>query len=245
MEETKSTEPGAPSTLQLLGSVRRGNVFEDTVEQLLRGIRIGLFSPGTRLPSERELSEKLGVSRATLREALAELQKAKYVEVQRGRYGGTMVAKELPVVEGSIEPHDEAHVEDVLIFRNIVEPAAAGMAAAAALTAEQRQNLLAALEAVGSAETSNYRPLDARLHVLIGEYSGSSMLASSVADVRAATSELLDRIPFLDVNVAHSEKQHADIVKAILAGNSKQAEALMREHLEGTASLLRGFLKQS
>lgn len=245
MTENTPAASNATSTLQLLGSVRRGNVFEDTVEQLLRGIRIGLFSPGTRLPSERELSEKLGVSRATLRDALAELQKAKYVEVQRGRYGGTMVASELPVVEGTLEPHDGAHVEDVLMFRNIVEPAAAGMAAAASLTAAQRQTLQAALEAVGSAETSNYRPLDARLHVLIGEYSGSKMLASAVADVRAATSELLDRIPFLDANVTHSEKQHADIVKAILSGNSKQAEALMKEHLEGTASLLRGFLKQN
>lgn len=243
MGVNSATDSSASTNLQLLGSVRKGNVFEATVEQLLRGIRIGLFSPGSRLPSERDLSEALGVSRATLREALTELQKAKYVEVSRGRYGGTIVVNELPTTADALEPMDAKYVDDVLIFREILEPAAAALAAKASLTAEQRSSLQAALEAVGSSQTSNYRSLDARLHILIGEFSGSAMLASAVADVRAATSELLDRIPFLDVNMVHSEEQHEGIVRAILSGNASLAETQMREHIDGTASLLRGFLK--
>ncbi|BAS11093.1 putative HTH-type transcriptional regulator RmpR [Arthrobacter sp. Hiyo4] len=79
------------SPAPILRPVRHGNAFEETIERLLQNIKLGLFGVGTKLPAERELAEMLGVSRATLRDALAELQKAGYVEVQRGRYGGTYV----------------------------------------------------------------------------------------------------------------------------------------------------------
>ena len=53
--------------------------------------RLGLAAPGERLPAERDLAARLGVSRVTLREALHALQEAGYVESRRGRYGGTFV----------------------------------------------------------------------------------------------------------------------------------------------------------
>ncbi|MGJ9404194.1 FadR/GntR family transcriptional regulator [Arthrobacter sp. KK5.5] len=228
---------------RLLGSVRRGNAFEDTVEHLLRGIKLGIFAPGERLPAERELAEALGVSRATLRDALAELQKAAFITIQRGRYGGAVVSRNMPAPKGGLlDSSDQRLVEDVLVFRAVVEPAAAGRAASSALTAEQRTRLMHALREVSSAEPNQYRPLDARLHVAIAEASGSTMLAGAVAEARAATSELLDRIPFLPRNIQHSNEQHQAIVEAVLEGDSVRAEALMAEHLEGTAALLRGFL---
>jgi len=242
---TETRPPDSPlgGSLHLLGDVRKGNVFEETLERLLRGIRLGVFPLGQRMPAERELAEALGVSRATLRDALAALQEAGYVSIQRGRYGGAVVATELPGAAESLEQADAAWVEDVLLFRSVVEPAAAAQAAGAALTARQRQALNEALEALGHADVGEYRPLDARLHVLIGEATGSTMLARAVAEARSATSDLLDRIPFLDINLAHSQDQHEQIVAAILAGEVEQARARMAEHLEGTAALLRGFLQ--
>ncbi|MBA2415433.1 MAG: FCD domain-containing protein, partial [Geodermatophilaceae bacterium] len=43
-------------------------------------------------------------------------------------------------------------------------------------------------------------------------------------------------------NIEHSDRQHARIVKAILAGDGDGARRVMSEHLEATAMLLRGFL---
>lgn len=48
--------------------------------------------------------------------------------------------------------------------------------------------------------------------------------------------------PVLAQNIGHSSSQHEDIVSAILRGQADLAELTMRDHLEGTAALLRGFL---
>ncbi|GAA1176705.1 FadR/GntR family transcriptional regulator [Nesterenkonia xinjiangensis] len=242
MSESPSLPAPAASLSHVLGQTRRGNVLEETIARLLRGIRLGSFPPGDKLPPERELAESLGVSRSTLRDALAALQHTGHLSVRRGRYGGTFVTEEPPGPATTLHAGDAADVEDVLTFRGVVEPAAASLAAAATLSTEQRSALVQALQAVDNAEPAQYRPLDARLHCLIAELSGSAMLTASVVEARAAASALLDRIPFLDTNIAHSQEQHQAIVSAILQGEPTRAGELMQEHLEGTASLLRGFL---
>jgi DNA-binding GntR family transcriptional regulator len=77
---------------------------------------------------------------------------------------------------------------------------------------------------------------------LIGELTGSSSLVNQVAQSRMRVNELLDDIPLLQPNVVHSNQQHEEIVMAILTGQAEKASAAMRTHLEGSASLLRGFL---
>ena len=54
--------------------------------------------------------------------------------------------------------------------------------------------------------------------------------------------DLLDRIPFLAVNLHHSDRQHAEIVRAVLGRDPHRAQEAMTAHLDGTAALLRGFL---
>ena len=75
----------------VLRPVRGHHAFEGCVEQLATAIRLGVFSFGSALPPERELAERLGVSRATLREAIAGLRSAGMVRTTRGRGGGTVV----------------------------------------------------------------------------------------------------------------------------------------------------------
>src|SRR6516225_4941632 len=82
----------------LLRPVRAGNAFEETVERLLTTIKLGLAPPGSKLPPERALAERLDVSRVTLREAIRALQQSGYVESRRGRNGGTFVNPVLPTL---------------------------------------------------------------------------------------------------------------------------------------------------
>ncbi|MHA7277829.1 FadR/GntR family transcriptional regulator [Arthrobacter sp. HLT1-21] len=227
---------------RFLRPVRQGNAFEETIEMLLRNIKLGILAAGDKLPAERELADLLGVSRATLREALAELQKAGYVDVKRGRYGGTYIAQNrLPGPDGFPSISSE-EVEDVLILRGVLEPAAASLAAKAELSPPQRQHLLDSLAEVAGASANAYRPKDARFHVAIAEVSGSPSLAAAVADARARVSDLLDCIPLLEPNLEHSNQQHQRIVDAILCGNHEEAYGATQDHLQGTASLLHGFL---
>jgi DNA-binding FadR family transcriptional regulator len=236
------TSPGDP-VLGLIQPVRRGNAFEETVERLLHAIKLGVFPAGSRLPSERDLAEHLGVSRSTLRDGLADLQTAGYLTIVRGRYGGATVSAELPggAGPGGAGP-SRAEIEDVLTFRAVVEPAAARLAAEGGVQEGSHARLLDSLRAVTEAEASHYRPLDARLHLTIAELTGSPSLTFAVAQARSRSNDLLDRIPFLAVNLHHSNRQHSAIVKAVLSGNPDRAQEAMTAHLEGTASLLRGFL---
>ncbi|MXI40464.1 GntR family transcriptional regulator, partial [Escherichia coli] len=79
------------------------NVFETTVEQLATAIRLGVFVHGEHLPPERELAERLGVSRNSLRDAIAALRTSGLVTTRRGRGGGTVVTYVAPV-PGSVRP---------------------------------------------------------------------------------------------------------------------------------------------
>jgi GntR family transcriptional repressor for pyruvate dehydrogenase complex len=65
---------------------------------------------------------------------------------------------------------------------------------------------------------------------------------AAVTQVQAELDEMLQAIPVLPVNIAHSTAQHRTIVKAILAGNPRRAQRVMNEHCEDTAALLRGLL---
>ncbi|MFD7655529.1 FadR/GntR family transcriptional regulator [Actinosynnema sp. NPDC059797] len=225
----------------LFRPVRAGNAFEETVERLVRAIRLGAVGPGERLPAERELAGRLGVSRVTLREAIRSLQDAGYVESRRGRYGGTFVTSPPPAPATAGRPAAE-DLADALTLRAAVETGAAECAAGRALDPVERRNLLERLAECRDAAVEEYRRRDSRLHLAIAEATGSSSLTAVVADARARVNELLDRIPLLPPNLAHSNEQHEGIVGHILAGDGEAARRSMAEHLDGTAVLLRGFL---
>ncbi len=228
-------------------AVRGGNAFEETVERLLQAIKLGLVRYGERLPAERDLAVRLGVSRVTLREAIRDLQRAGYVESRRGRFGGTFVryrpdgpasTAELRVIARQM---GEA-LEDALTFRHALELGAVELAASRPLSGAQRAYLSGRLADCSGAPAGEYRQCDSLLHLAIAELSGSPSLAAAVADVRMRLNELLDAIPVLDRNIRHADGQHARVVAAILAGEPARARAAMEEHIEGTAALLRGFL---
>src|SRR5918997_6974137 len=71
--------------------------FEETVERRGTAIRLGILSPGTRLPAERELADQLRISRSTLRQALTTLVQSGHLTAVRGRAGGTFVAERPPL----------------------------------------------------------------------------------------------------------------------------------------------------
>ncbi len=85
--------PGGRSTADLFGPVSVGRVSEVIVEQIRLLIREGKLLPGDRLPSERNLCERFGVSRVTVREALRVLEAGGLLEIRVGARGGAFVTK--------------------------------------------------------------------------------------------------------------------------------------------------------
>ena len=244
--------PGPPASLSdaVLRPVRDGNAFESTVEHLAMAIRLGVFTEGERLPSERDLAERLKVGRATLREAIGALRQAGLVCTSRGRSGGTVVLYRGRPESGEPETGDitrprytPTEVADALAFRSVVEPGAARLAARADLSADQLAWLRDALRAtVGIEEDGARRVADSRLHLAIATLSGSARLVEAVSQARALTADLLGAIPVLKPNIAHSDAQHAEIVEAVLTGDHLRAQAVMEEHCEATSALVRALI---
>ncbi|CAN5202499.1 FCD domain-containing protein [soil metagenome] len=238
------SEPDAlHASAALLRPVRPGNAFEDTVQRLLQTIRLGVLGPGESLPPERELAARLGVSRDTVRDAIKSLADAGYLVSRRGRYGGTFLATELPASsagEGARVSRED--LDDALRLREILESGAARMAATRTLTAAEREELWSRLADVRRASLPDYRRLDSRLHLAIAEAAGAPSLVPLVAENRMRLNALLDQIPLLPRNIAHSDEQHEAIVIAILAGDAEAAATAMRVHVAGSAALLHGFL---
>jgi DNA-binding FadR family transcriptional regulator len=241
--EAAGTTAGTELT-SLLGPVRVGNAFEETVERLLSVIKLGVIPPGDRFPAERELAGLLGVSRITLREAIRALQQAGYVESRRGRFGGTFVTYTRPAPDPGearrIALADSAQLADALAFRMALETGAAQVLAAAG--DRGREVLLERLAAVNQATPEDYRRLDTLFHLAIAELTGSTLLAAACADARMRLNDLLNAIPVLRHNIVHTAQQHTVIVDAILAGDPERARCAVAEHLDGTGALLRGFL---
>ncbi|QTX05085.1 FadR/GntR family transcriptional regulator [Agromyces archimandritae] len=228
----------------LLRPARTANAFEETVRRLLQTIRLGLIDPGERLPAERELAQMLEVSRDTLREAIASLADAGYLVARRGRSGGTFVADPIPDAprgaDAAARP-DAARIDDTLALRAALEVGIAHRAAATELAGPDRDRLWQAYEECRDAAPGEYRRNDSRLHLVIAELLGAPSIIPLVADARMRLNELLDGIPLLPPNIAHSDEQHEAIVTAILRGKPEAAAAAMAEHLAGSEALLRGF----
>ncbi|MGZ5373102.1 MAG: FadR/GntR family transcriptional regulator [Aeromicrobium sp.] len=230
----------------MLRPVRGHHAFEACVEQLATAIRLGVHEHGSMLPPERELAERMAVSRATLREAIAALRAAGFVTTHRGRGGGTVVDFR-PEAPGSSDRMERPREEllDALDFRRIVEPGAAYAAAGRELSEAQQDVLRTALAGVNDAtDPALHRQADSLFHLAIASLSASPLLIDAVTNVQKNLHDMLNAIPVLDRNIDHSRQQHSAIAEAILAGDAARARRAMERHCDDTAALLRGLLRE-
>ncbi len=111
--------------------VQPEKISQSVVRQIEQLILRGILKPGERLPSERELSERLGVSRPSLREALSELQESGLLASRAGSgvfVGDVLGSAFSDTLVRLFSNHDEA-VFDYIAFRRDMEGLAAERAA--------------------------------------------------------------------------------------------------------------------
>ena len=114
---------------------------EYVAEQIRRHIALRLVKPGEALPAERELAVMFGVGRPTIQHALRLLEAAGLVEARRGRTGGTFITRP---EQDSLAADDlilrvmrhRKELEDLLLYRRVIEPAVARVAAATRRSAD-------------------------------------------------------------------------------------------------------------
>lgn len=128
---------------------RPKQIYEQVAEEIRVGIRNGTYQPGSRLPSERDLAQRLKVSRPAIREAIGALQNEGMVVTRHG--SGTYVADQLE--EASIIPFTPKAEADfspnsTLEVRLLIEPAIARLAARRGKRDELAESYLAQMASV-------------------------------------------------------------------------------------------------
>lgn len=194
--------------------------------------------PGDRLPGERELCEGLGVSRASVREALRSLQAGGVVLVRHGK--GVFVAEPN---EGQQALHRFARLRDVgleelFAMREVLEVPAAGWAAMSA-TDEQLQELAATFDELQRAVTghrapSELRSIDAKLHLQIAEFASNRFLTMAQSILQEMLNRSMETTLSITGRPARSVREHAEIVDALLARDPRRARAAARRHIHST-----------
>jgi DNA-binding FadR family transcriptional regulator len=214
--------------------VEAPSTLDHTLERLGTAIRIGLLAPGSRLPPERDLAEQLGISRSTLRQALATLTDEGHLRAVRGRAGGTFVVEKPPLASTTPFPLEDAR--RVLDWRMTLELGTVQLAAERA-TDEQREALREAATAV-PVDWADFRRSDAAFHVALAEAANSDRVVAAMTQVQGEISDLFARLPTDLVSRKRALDQHREVAAAVVDGDAERARAAMRTHLEYVEQLL-------
>jgi GntR family transcriptional regulator, transcriptional repressor for pyruvate dehydrogenase complex len=209
-------------------------VYGLVVDQLRRAIHSGAFVPGDKFPPERELSKQLGVSRASVREAIRVLEGEGYVETRRGASGGIIVLDRAQTEDRLAEVIRAKlpEIEQAIDFRLAVECSAARLAAVRR-TDDDLASLRAAFSTMASSrETRRFRAADSAFHQGIARAARNEWMERSIADARAFLWMTVDEVA---ENVFRTAQvHHGQILKAIESGDPQAAERHVAAHIELT-----------
>jgi DNA-binding FadR family transcriptional regulator len=209
-------------------------VYGLVVDQLRRAIHNGSFVPGDKFPPERELSKQLGVSRASVREAIRVLEGEGHVETRRGASGGIIVLDRgrtedrlAEVIRAKLP-----EIEQAIDFRLAVERSAARLAAMRR-TDDDLASLRAAFTIMAEGrETQRFRAADSAFHQGIARAAQNDWMERSIADARAFLWMTVDKVA---ENVFRTAQlHHGQILAAIESGDPDAAERHVAAHIEVT-----------
>lgn len=220
---------------------------EYVAEQIRRHIALGMQTDV--LPPERELATRFAVGRATVQKALAILAADGLIEQRRGRHGGTFIlqAPGQPGLSGDelireIQ-QDALLIEEALVYRRAIEPAAAENAARRR-TAEDIEALQSALAAIAVATTEDeYMRRDTELHLCIARAGKNRFFLEEIDRLRVLLNKVFSALPESDVWHHRINREHASIVGAITEADAAVARRSMGAHVKNSNDSILALLR--
>lgn len=218
-------------------------VTDEAIARIQAMIVAGDLKPGQRLPPEKELSETLGLSRSSLREAVKALELIRVLDVRRG--DGTYVTTLEPsllheAMSFVIDMHADASLIEMFEVRRILEPSASVMAIRH-LDDERIAELRAMVDEVDESTTvEDLVAHDLQFHARVIELSGNAYLASLLAALGSKTVRArIWRGLTEEKAVARTLQEHHAIVDALEKRDTELTRALVTVHVSGVESWLR------
>ncbi len=221
-------------------------VTEEAILRIKDMILAGELKPGDRLPPEKELSEALGLSRSSLREAVKALEIIRVLDVRRG--DGTYVTSLTPsllldAMSFVVDLHQDASVLDLFEVRRILEPEAAALAAVRITPADiaHLRTLLSQVD--GGTSVDDLVAHDVVFHRSIADLSGNAYLTRLLDTLSSRTLRArVWRGLSEGGSVERTLTEHRAIVDALEAGDADLVRAQVVVHVSGVAHWLRRAL---
>jgi GntR family transcriptional repressor for pyruvate dehydrogenase complex len=232
--------------------IRTKRLYQEIVEQIRELMTGGQLKPGDKLLSERDLAERLQVSRPSVREAIRSLELMGFVEIRRG--GGTFVrdvnADEIIRPLAMFLAVERSSLLEMFEVRRVFETAAARMAAERASPEEVRR-MEAALETMRERlvahDSEKGEEADVEFHYAIAEATHNALLVrlfrTLSAEFTRAVSVARRELYVHEDNPGKLVAQHRRIYRAIRDQDAELAARAMREHLNYAERELRSRIR--
>lgn len=222
----------------VLKPVEKQRVAEEIAEQLRSLILNGQYPPGSKLPPERELSKRLKVNRASLREALKKLEHLGLVRIRQGdgtrvqnfmETGGIELVQHLLPLAGT-RPE---LIRDLLEFRRIFGRETARLAAA---RASKEPELLAKLKALADrADTltnaGELFELDFDFYVIVTQLARNHVMLLLINTVRDGVRSFTPLLSNLAAQPADVRRHHRELIGAFERGDATLAARVSDDYL--------------
>ena len=211
--------------------------FEQILGALEAEISAGALEAGDRLPAERELAARYGVSRTSVREAIRVLEAMGIVSVRRGAEHGVVLLQEPgnafgPVLRLLVALR-HVSLDDAIEFRVLVEAGAARRLAETGEGAELGE-ILDAMEVPGIRQAT-FHALDATVHVGLVRSAGNALLDLVEEAVDGLLRKIVTDVALIawDWDAVRPQLigEHRAILAAIVRGDGEEAAALVTQHV--------------
>ena len=219
--------------------VRPAKASSAVAQQVLQAIKSGVFPVGSRLPPEAELAQMMGVSRPTVREALAALAAVGVIEARPGIGNFVANPSDSIVRDALVLLENEASCLEIMEARGLLEPPVAA-AAAVKRTPEHLSRLRdiagRLLQLAHRDSFDAYFDTDKEFHLALVEAAGNDLLASALVPLINTMDQHLYReftrkYYFRDEQgISSVAELHGEILRAVEAGDPKLAAKTMRGH---------------
>jgi DNA-binding FadR family transcriptional regulator len=219
-------------SLRSLSLARRAHEF--VAHELLVLILSGRFRAGDRLPPERQLASEFGVSRPTVRQAVAVLAAHGLVEARVG--AGTFVVG-TPTASGETVPASAENVAEVVEARLVFEVGAVRLAARRARRRREELDILGAIvEALEQSDTHDVFPVDVDVafHRAVLRLADNTHLEALLAPfwpTIAATAAAASKSSWTQDDTVRIAAQHRAVFEALRVGDAELAAFEMERHL--------------
>ena len=228
----------------MFNNISNKKVYEQVIEQIQNNIMEGIFKKGDKLPSERELSEKMGVSRTSIREALRVLETMGVVESRQGEgnFICSNIEKSLLQPLSMMFKLNNGSFSDIYELRSILEIECARLSAIRATDMDCRE-LLSVVEEMEQETFGENRyeilvELDKKFHNTLSDISKNYLIESLFSTISNLFEKFIEdaryKIILFDSEQANKSLliQHKKICEYIIKKNQDMAVEAMREHME-------------